>query len=125
MRAYRVFRAEPSFTSRHATEFTGIDIELGWISDVEDVMAFEEQMLAHAISAVADRHGKAVPVVVPRTPFPRITMAEAHAIVRAQGWDPAVHARLTRTNWWRTAAWTLGGVTALVMLGLASLGLSS
>ncbi len=38
----------------------------------------------------------------------------------AQGWDPAVHARLTRTNWWRTAAWTLGGVVALVMLGLAS-----
>ena len=24
-----VFRAEPSFTSRHATEFTGVDVELG------------------------------------------------------------------------------------------------
>lgn len=43
----------------------------------------------------------------------------------AQGWDPAVHARLTRTNWWRTAAWTLGGVVALVMLGLASWGPAS
>ena len=41
-----------------------------------------------------------------------------HQRLRA-GWDPAVHARLTRTNWWRTAAWTLGGVVALVMLGLA------
>ena len=37
----------------------------------------------------------------------------------AHGFDPVVHARLVRTNWWRTAAWTLGGVVALVMLGLA------
>jgi aspartyl-tRNA synthetase len=35
-----VFRAEPSFTSRHATEFTGVDVELGWIESVEDVMGF-------------------------------------------------------------------------------------
>ena len=27
-----VFRAEPSFTSRHATEFTGVDVELAWIA---------------------------------------------------------------------------------------------
>jgi hypothetical protein len=43
----------------------------------------------------------------------------------ARGWDPAVHARLVRTNWWRTAAWTLGGVVALVMLLLASTGLAA
>src|SRR5690606_22543018 len=29
-----VFRAEPSFTSRHATEFTGVDVEMAWIDDV-------------------------------------------------------------------------------------------
>jgi hypothetical protein len=38
----------------------------------------------------------------------------------AHGWDPAAHARLNRTNWWRTAAWTLGGVVALAMLLLAA-----
>ncbi|GAA4778460.1 hypothetical protein GCM10023200_09300 [Actinomycetospora chlora] len=38
----------------------------------------------------------------------------------ARGFDPAVHARLVRTNWWRTAAWTLGGAVALVMIGLAA-----
>ncbi|MGW0731791.1 aspartate--tRNA(Asn) ligase [Streptomyces sp. NPDC002851] len=89
-----VFRAEPSFTSRHATEFTGVDVELGWINGVEDVMAFEEQMLAYAIRKVADAHGEAVretfgvEVSVPATPFPRITMAEAQQILRAKGWDP-------------------------------------
>ncbi|MFI6489219.1 aspartate--tRNA(Asn) ligase [Streptomyces sp. NPDC050564] len=89
-----VFRAEPSFTSRHATEFTGVDVELAWIDSVEDVMAFEEQMLTHAITKVAAAHGGAiretfgVEVTVPTTPFPRITMAEAQEILRAKGWDP-------------------------------------
>ncbi|MGW0542316.1 aspartate--tRNA(Asn) ligase [Streptomyces griseoincarnatus] len=89
-----VFRAEPSFTSRHATEFTGVDVELAWIEGVEDVMAFEEQMLAHAIAKVADAHGEAIrehfgaEITVPTTPFPRITMAEAHEILRKGGWDP-------------------------------------
>ncbi len=80
-----VFRAEPSFTSRHATEFTGIDIELGWIESVEDVMRFEEEMLQHALAAVAAEHG--LPVAVTTTPFPRVTMAQAHEILRARGWE--------------------------------------
>ncbi|NUK32284.1 aspartate--tRNA(Asn) ligase [Streptomyces lunaelactis] len=89
-----VFRAEPSFTSRHATEFTGVDVELAWITDVEDVMVFEEQMLTHAITKVANVHGEAIQehfgieVLVPQTPFPRITMAEAQEILHAKGWDP-------------------------------------
>ncbi|MGW2858347.1 aspartate--tRNA(Asn) ligase [Streptomyces sp. NPDC001205] len=89
-----VFRAEPSFTSRHATEFTGVDLELAWVDGVEDVMVFEEQMLAHAIAKVAEAHGEAiaehfgVEVSVPTMPFPRITMAEAHKILREGGWDP-------------------------------------
>ncbi|MFC7306848.1 aspartate--tRNA(Asn) ligase [Streptomyces monticola] len=88
-----VFRAEPSFTSRHATEFTGVDVELAWINRVEDVMVFEEQMLTHATRKVADAHSEAiretfgVEVTVPATPFPRITMAEAQEILRANGWD--------------------------------------
>ncbi|MFI7387528.1 aspartate--tRNA(Asn) ligase [Streptomyces sp. NPDC049813] len=90
-----VFRAEPSFTSRHATEFTGVDVELAWIDGVEDVMAFEEQMLAHAIAKVAGAHGEAiaehfgVEVTVPTTPFPRVTMADAREILLKGGWDPA------------------------------------
>jgi len=81
-----VFRAEPSFTSRHATEFTGVDVELGWVDSVEDVMSFEERMLAHAASAVAAAHGAAIEehfkttVTVPRIPFPRLTLAEALSV---------------------------------------------
>ncbi len=54
-----VFRAEPSFTSRHATEFTGVDVELAWIDGVEDVMDFEERMLAHVLAEVDAAHGAA------------------------------------------------------------------
>jgi aspartyl-tRNA synthetase len=89
-----VFRAEPSFTSRHSTEFTGVDAEMAWIDGVDDVMAFEERMLAHAIAAVAQRHGEAITEVygtelkVPDVPFPRVTMAEAIDVLRGKGWDP-------------------------------------
>jgi aspartyl-tRNA synthetase len=82
-----VFRAEPSFTSRHATEFTGVDVELAWIASVEDVMSFEERMLAHVLGVVAAAHGAAIEehfkteVTVPRVPFPRLTLAEAHAML--------------------------------------------
>jgi aspartyl/asparaginyl-tRNA synthetase len=84
-----VFRAEPSFTSRHATEFTGVDVELAWIDGVEDVMDFEERMLAHVLAEVAAVHGAAikehfgVDVVVPEVPFPRLSMAEALRIAGA------------------------------------------
>ncbi|MEV0192131.1 aspartate--tRNA(Asn) ligase [Kitasatospora purpeofusca] len=89
-----VFRAEPSFTSRHATEFTGVDAELAWIDGVEDVMAFEERLLRRVLQRVSERHSEAVAehfgarITVPEQPFPRITMADALARLRAAGWDP-------------------------------------
>ncbi|HZR53795.1 MAG TPA: aspartate--tRNA(Asn) ligase [Streptosporangiaceae bacterium] len=79
-----VFRAEPSFTARHATEFTGVDAELAWIDGPEDVMAFEERLLSHVITTVVRRHG--LPVTVPELPFPRITMAQAQRVLRERGW---------------------------------------
>ncbi|MFJ5233301.1 aspartate--tRNA(Asn) ligase [Kitasatospora sp. NPDC088391] len=88
-----VFRAEPSFTSRHATEFTGVDVELAWTDSAEEVMAFEELMLRRVLERVAGRHGEQIgrhwntPVVVPELPFPRLTMAEAMTRLRAAGWD--------------------------------------
>jgi len=89
-----VFRAEPSFTSRHATEFTGVDVEMAWISGVEDVMAFEERLLVHVLEEVKARHGAAiaehfgVDVTIPAVPFPRVTMAEAISRLRSAGWNP-------------------------------------
>jgi nondiscriminating aspartyl-tRNA synthetase len=86
-----VFRANPSFTSRHDTEFTSVDVEISWVDSHEDVMAFEEQWLAHVFTVVKEVHGEAiaetfgVETVVPTTPFPRIALAEAKEMLRAAG----------------------------------------
>ena len=86
-----VFRANPSFTSRHDTEFTSVDVELSWIDSHEDVMAFEESWLAHVLGAVRDAHGEAIEatfeteLVVPSVPFPRVTLEEAKELLRGAG----------------------------------------
>jgi aspartyl-tRNA synthetase len=86
-----VFRANPSFTSRHDTEFTSVDMEFSWIDSHEDVMRMEEEWLRYIINAVALAHGTeieerfGVKVIVPTTPFPRITLKDAHAILKARG----------------------------------------
>jgi nondiscriminating aspartyl-tRNA synthetase len=88
-----VFRANPSFTSRHDTEFTSVDVEIAWIDSHEDVMAFEERWLAHVLGVVAERHGEqiastfGVEVGAPKLPFPRMTLAEAKDLVKASGHD--------------------------------------
>ena len=86
-----VFRAEPSFTSRHVTEFTSVDAELAHIKSVNDVMRFQEKGLAYALSKTKVKWGETikrefgVEVAVPKLPFPRITMKEAHEILGASG----------------------------------------
>ncbi|MBA3807328.1 MAG: aspartate--tRNA(Asn) ligase [Solirubrobacterales bacterium] len=88
-----VFRANPSFTSRHDTEFTSVDVELAWIESHEDVMAFEERWLAHVLAAVKEAHGQAIEetfdteLVVPRVPFPRVTLEDAKQMLRDAGHD--------------------------------------
>jgi aspartyl-tRNA synthetase len=87
------FRADPSFTSRHATEFTSIDAEISWIDSHEDVARMQEELLQFAFQAVADKHGAEVKelfdveVQVPSIPFPRIPLAEALEIVKSRGYE--------------------------------------
>jgi aspartyl-tRNA synthetase len=87
-----VFRADPSFTSRHATEFVSVDMEMSWIDSHEDVMQFQEQLLVRAITAVKAKYGEeiqklyGIDIQIPATPFPRIPLAEAHKIVEARGY---------------------------------------
>jgi nondiscriminating aspartyl-tRNA synthetase len=89
-----VFRANPSFTSRHDTEFTSVDVELSWIDSHEDVMAFEERWLSHVLAVVKEAHGVAIEaafgaeLVVPTLPFPRMTLARAKELLRAHGHEP-------------------------------------
>lgn len=85
------FRADPSFTTRHATEFTSIDVEVSWIDSHEDVMAMEERWLQHVLTAVRDALGDEitqtlqVKVAPPALPFPRVPMREAREILARRG----------------------------------------
>lgn len=87
------FRADPSFTSRHATEFTSIDTEFSWIDSHEDVMELHEELMVAGITAVKEKHGEAIQKLfgieleVPARPFPRIPLAEAKEIVKANGYE--------------------------------------
>jgi len=87
-----VFRADPSFTSRHATEFVSIDMEMSWIDSHEDVMSFQEELMVKAITAVKEKHGESIKelyeidIEIPSTPFPRIPLAEAHEIIEKRGY---------------------------------------
>src|SRR3546814_3407766 len=88
-----VCSADPSFTSRHATEFTSVDAEISWIDSHEDVARMQEELLQFAIQAVKDKHGAeieelfGIEVVVPSVPFPRIPLAEAREAVRQRGYE--------------------------------------
>jgi nondiscriminating aspartyl-tRNA synthetase len=46
------FRAEPSDTVRHVTEFTSFDAELAWIESQDEVFRFLEGAVVHAITHV-------------------------------------------------------------------------
>ena len=87
------FRADPSFTSRHATEFTSVDTEISWIDSHQDVMKVHEELLVAGFTAVKEKHGEeierlfGVEVTVPTTPFPRIPLAEAKRIVAERGYE--------------------------------------
>lgn len=79
-----VFRAEKSFTNKHATEFTGFDIEMSYIESFEDVMSYEENMLAYALKNLKEKYGEELKeefgeeVVVPEVPFPRMKLSDIY-----------------------------------------------
>ena len=85
-----VFRAEKSYTNKHATEFSGFDLEFSYIDSFEDVMKMEEELLAYALAKVKEKHGDeieaafGIPVVVPTLPFPRMKLCDVYKELEAR-----------------------------------------
>ena len=87
-----VFRAEKSYTNKHATEFTGFDLEFSYIDSFEDVMKMEEELLTYALAKVKEKHGQRIvdlygpeyEVIVPSLPFPRMKLADVYAELEAR-----------------------------------------
>jgi nondiscriminating aspartyl-tRNA synthetase len=80
-----VFRAEKSYTSRHATEFTGFDLETSNISSFKDLMKLEENLLTDMLKKVKAKYGDKIKdmfgleVIVPQKPFPVIKLPDLYA----------------------------------------------
>ena len=85
-----VFRAEKSYTNKHATEFTGFDLEFSYVYSVEEVMHMEEELLTYAFGKVAAACGEDIrrlfgkEVIVPTMPFPRIKLKELYDELEAR-----------------------------------------
>ena len=84
-----VFRAEKSHTTRHLTEFTGVDFEMGFIDDYDEVMDLIEEMFVNLMNnlskeAVDELKTLGVELEVPKK-IPRITMDEAKKMLAKKG----------------------------------------
>ncbi|HYA10708.1 MAG TPA: aspartate--tRNA(Asn) ligase [Thermoplasmata archaeon] len=78
------FRAEPSDTVRHITEFSSLDAEVGYITDPDEVRSILEGVVVDAVGATREalvRSANPLAAGVPelRAPFPRIPFATAEA----------------------------------------------
>ena len=82
----KVFRAEKSSTTRHLSESTQMDFEMGFIKDEMEVLDVLESVIRDVVTEVADKHADAFAMLGAEVPrlgkaFPRITLREAQDIV--------------------------------------------
>ena len=86
-----VFRAEKSFTTRHLTEFTSFDVEIGYIDSYKDICEFEEKMIVDMLTKIKQEYGEeiervfGVKVNVPKSSFPYLTVREAKEKLKKVG----------------------------------------
>ena len=84
------FRANPSFTSRHDTEFTGIDVEISYIESHHEVMDVEEALLSYIIKGIKnefnDEYKKyfGKDVLDMDVKIPRIPLYEVYRILKEE-----------------------------------------
>ncbi len=77
------YRAEPSATTRHLTELTMLDIEMGFVSGHQEVMDMVADMTKHALRRVYDEHADDLkslqaPELKLSDSVPAFTIAEIH-----------------------------------------------
>ncbi|MBS7020667.1 MAG: aspartate--tRNA(Asn) ligase [Firmicutes bacterium] len=84
------FRAENSHTSYHATEINMLDAEASWLTDVNEVMDIEENLLRHMFRRLKETYGEKIENTFHvtlsdcETPFPRISFEEAKHILKEE-----------------------------------------
>ncbi len=77
------FRAEPSMTTRHLSETTMLDLEIGFIKDHDEVLQMVEKMVFQVLTNLYEEHADELqelraPELVLKPDFPRYTVAQVH-----------------------------------------------
>ncbi len=86
------FRAEPSDTIRHVSEFISFDGEMAFIESQRDVLDLIEGCMQAMIEGVIDRGQKSLELVgaqvnLPRVPYPVLTYSDAVGILASEGME--------------------------------------
>lgn len=83
-----VFRAERHNTSRHLNEFVSLDLEMGFIDGLEDLLRLEELLLWHIFGHLAEQCAGELALceaVLPQAaPIPRLKVGEIAEILRRE-----------------------------------------
>ncbi len=79
------YRAEPSMTTRHMTEFTTVDVEMGFIEGVEDLYKLLGKLINYVVEQVWQKYEKELTALKAEQPIltdelPQITMNNLHEL---------------------------------------------
>lgn len=82
----KAYRAEPSVTTRHLSEYITLDCEFGFIESLDDIMNMAQDVLLSIFSKVNSESAEELKMfgaTIPKTssPFPRLKMREAQKII--------------------------------------------
>ena len=95
------YRAEPSATTRHLTELTMLDIEMGFVKDHQEVMDVVADMTKYALTKIYEKHADDLkslnaPELKLTDEVPAFTIAEIHEMyTKATGTDTTSEKDLT------------------------------
>ncbi len=87
----KIFRAEESLTTRHATEAMSYDIEMSYVEKISGVMELMEELIVFIIQSIKDSWGEdikkyfGIDVKVPKIPFPKISFEDVKKIAKENG----------------------------------------
>ncbi|HNZ84094.1 MAG TPA: aspartate--tRNA(Asn) ligase, partial [Candidatus Pacearchaeota archaeon] len=86
----KAYRAEPSVTSRHLSEYISLDAEMGFIDSWEDIMDVCEKTVKGMLENVKDNHLKIFGAQKPdlSIKIPRIKLREAQEIINIDKGEP-------------------------------------
>jgi nondiscriminating aspartyl-tRNA synthetase len=83
------FRAELSATTRHVSEVTMLDVEIGFIKDHDEVLSFLQELLYSVLERVYKEHAEELkslnaPVLTLKPTFPRYSMKQIHEMYQKE-----------------------------------------